>query len=1355
MIEIKVFISCPSRDTILENLLSELLSKADDLNKYYEPQGFRVKPLYWEQPFFVGSEKGKTPQQLIDEKVGDYDLYFGIMGSRYGGEQQDNYISPTEYEFNDALARNANSNQHKYPRIVCFSFLEVNEEDCDEGQFEKIMEFRNRAWKTGISKVYQNNNEIVRLFESKLKECIDTAYIKYLLPNEYIIPLSVTDRTNAKGSIFKLNQSKPNDVIGEGKRILLLGSGGSGKSTYLKYLAYYYSNESDLFTPVYIKLKLYTAESIEELVILETRSLPKKPLLLLDGYDELSDDTKLQFHKQLLKYEDRHLDVPIVVTSRPIDPSTTPLKDFHLYEMSILGYDQIKQYITLNHIDENVFTNSPILSELYSLLQIPFYLGKIVEFYKMEGSLPTSMSQILEFAFEQGTISDKEHFDTSFNANYEYDEMYDFLSLLSFCMTNSGKTSLLRKELESIIPDSKIVDFLQKYTRLIESERNQQGLVYSFSHKIFQDYLAAKAICQISYSSTMDIISDSNKKSICYYWEPSIPFLIELLPGNEKEAIVKYIFSKHPSLLIEVKPDFLCDDMKQRLFTSTFEHYAATTQYIPSSVDRRKLASIWDSSSMEKYLLGFIGDTLNQNYMLIEAFILLSYSQKVNKGMIDKALIECMQNEQLAGYRKSLNNIATLFIRINVFDQSVLDELYVQNPRDTIQLLAVYDKSFSYIDVLIDLYKEIDRKPKQDQDDSETKQSIEDYLVYCIKSNHIQEVVAEIIISNLLRDTYCLRDEMKEIVQSACENYKFDDIYEDMYRLFVNCIDTDSYGHISELSAYFIIHNADYKVVKRVFDEGKDNYNGVMLVLLNPDSDTFVKSICEDLIPNLDSPRKEQILKHIANSQFPPLYNEILEQQGISIEQYKVESNKERKKKRLIKDMDLVLNVDLLISELDDIFGNDDFITIEYFRSFGRYEISTVIERLFRDYLNNNRGRSIIPKELIKKSIQKNHQALVLDFVTSNFKKHPCIDDISDNVDIDLSPELKKWLCNWKDEVLLSSDVTKSYKQIDSVSVEIDTRVEYLWTLIKEDLVEVNDAVLLDFMSFVLDISEDWSVIEAKISNKQKIRTRIVENLKNMHILALMPLANHIWFCTNNDYYEVLPHSYDILRRLEDDYWKDGHLRCCCLECIIRIEKDQTRFSEYVVDCPNDILGDFARGYVKERRSMRGLIERLKTEVKLGESESTHFYLYYLVCMGDIESLAQYIDKIKRTQDFYIDYEYPNPFELITDETQLGLLLDLLSFSLMNEIRQSQYHNLTRCILSSAKNIAYLSQENYERTLGLLTDLTNQYPNHQDTYLLFEYLWKIEEEMTIRTTILPSLSDSHRLYYTLKGSQDN
>ena len=46
-------------------------------------------------------------------------------------------------------------------------------------------------------------------------------------------------------------------------------------------------------------------------------------------------------------------------------------------------------------------------------------------------------------------------------------------------------------------------------------------------------------------------------------------------------------------------------------------------------------------------------------------------------------------------------------------------------------------------------------------------------------------------------------------------------------------------------------------------------------------------------------------------------------------------------------------------------------------------------------------------------------------------------------------------------------DITKSCRQIDIYSVECDKRVALLWGYAKNGLIEIDDAVLLDFLSFV------------------------------------------------------------------------------------------------------------------------------------------------------------------------------------------------------------------------------------------------------------------------------------------------
>ncbi len=1326
-----------------------LVKKSEELNKYYEPLGFRIIPLYWTQTLFVDAEKGKSPQEIIMEKIGEYDLFFGMMGSKYGEILPGYGVSPTEFEFNNAIERKARAACYKYPRIVCFSFLGIDNKDCcDPDPLDKINKFRGSTVRQlGISHTYENANDIESLFVSKLSECIGTTNVKYSYPKDYKIQLYISDSNEKKDQLFRLNQKNLIEEIKVGKRILLSGSGGSGKSTYLKYIAYLLSYEIDSFVPVFIKLKLYDAKSIGDTIIAETRSLPPKPILLIDGYDELSDDLKLVFHKHLLNWIDLNTETPIVITSRPLDQSITPMRDFTGFDMSVLAYDQFRDYLRLQAVNENIFTSSPIWNEIYSLSQIPFYLVKIVDFYKQKGIVPRSISEILEFSILQGIESDKEHFEATFTADYEYDELGVALSELAFCMTNSGKSTVTRKELLTLFKDDKLVLLLRRYVRLIESVRNPQDIVYSFSHKIFQDYLAAKAIHKIREFDILKIITNLGEERISFNWEPSIQYILEFLPESERESISQHISRYQPDLLIEVMPELLNENTKQTLFTSTFEYYSTTIQYIPRSLNLRKLASVWDSLDKEKYLINFIRDSKNHNYMIIEAFVLLSYSKQYNKKLIDEALVECIQNDSLIGFRKSLNNIATMYIFIEDFDQQVLRNLFNKDKEATVQLLVKYDSSFLYINELIDLYLEIDHNGEINQRNSETKSYIEDYLVHCFKSNRVHELVAEIINKQMLKSTHCLDDEIDGLIDFALEQYKLDEIYEDMYHLYIHCLETMSDKHIASISKYFITNGIEYEIVKRIFDENKEGVYHSMLIVLNQNRVEFVKSICIELLPTLSYQIQEYLFRFLANSTVNPLYIDLIKDQGIDLDRYNRDSISSRKALRFDQDLEVLLKLDRLEEELVMLFGSSDELSRPQFKNIDRYLINTLIYNFLRKcFLTNTR----ISKHQSIERLTVEHVSLVLDFIEENYirnKANNLINDENNNQEITI--DLREWLEKWKSDVLSASSVLNAIQQIDQFHSLINMDISKLWIFIKEGLTEVKKDILLDYLSFVDNSDQDWDFIESKISNPALIKLRVLHNLENMSNLSRLPLANHVWFCVRNHYSEVLPHAYDILRRLESDFGSDGHLSYCCIESIIRIESNQSRFDDYVKGCPIRLLNELAQGFIKEKRSMLGLIHRLKKETQSAESEYKKNYLYYLCCLGDDNSVISYAEAVKRDRVFHIEHDFPNPFENIAEIILLVSLVDLLTFGFENEIKQSMYHNLTRCILTGIENLAYQSKDNYDNIISLLTGLTSKYLDHIDTYILFESIWRLKEEYPKRTAILPTLLESLVFYNSL------
>ncbi len=1355
---INIFISCPFEDKLLEGIHKELRYVIEEYNDIYNSFGVGIEPLYWEQDRFVQSEKDLTPQEIIYKEIDDYDLYFGMMGSKYGNNLPGKDVSATEDEFNDALNRKDKSLKYKYPRLVCFSFLEAKEKDCEDGEFEKIQDFLCRARKEGFTNKYKSQEEIVKLFRSKLRQCIKMPYLIYQKPENYKIPLYVQKPEDVETLSPYWEPSNLFNIINKGKKIILFGSGGSGKSTYLQYLAFAYSTNiepdnshrkkqsEELFIPILFKLSLYKGESITNMIAKETHSKPENIMLLMDGYDELDSRSRNDFHKSIKEWSEMHPDSPIIVSSRPFERKKTPFQNFELYNMSPLNYEQIQSYLKLTTSGRIDIEDIAKSDELFSIIQTPFYLEKVVEYLSTKNDLPTSISEILEFSLKHGERHDDEHFETSFIADFGYKE--PILPLYAFAVftKSSDKSFGTHRHIQKIFKSERAIKLLTSYTGLIEFDEINNS--YSFTHKVFQDYLAAKALSKISYPEVKQLIFGKKQEKVPSNWISSIPFLIELLDNPSRQNLIKHILKHQQTLLIEVPPELLNEETKKQVFITTFEHHSKTTKYFPNTIDMRRLAKICDSSFMENYLLDYIKCPNSDEQMIIEAFILLSHSKQVNKSIIDEALIASLLDDRFAKHRDTLNYIVTYLVKIIDFDEHVLDKLYLQNPKATLPLLTHYDSKLKFIDAVIDIYEETGKNNHSSNQGFDTKDAVENYLTHCSKSGKLATVIDKMIVKDFLNYYFHHEDFIKDIISIAINEYQFKAIYESIYQLFVYCLKKHKKDCIKYFITYFIEHGVEYRVVKRIFEETENIGFEAALVLLNQDNDNFVKSVCLELIPSLPHNRQNYVLKCLANSQIRPLYYELLESIGLNLNQHKIESFSKKRRERTIQDMGLILRTDLILAELDSIYGNKTSITYEESRLLGRGLICSAIESQFTDYRAQNRNVQHIPKHIIETHIRENHQSIILNFVKNNFRNNSSAYGLGDELDIKMSSDLREWLEKWKTNLLNTVNIKSARKQIDAIRIESNPQINILWTMIRENVITVNDDHLLDFLSFLL-ISSDWDIIESKISNKSLVKKRVFDNLKEKDLLPLLALDNHIWFCVKNNYQDVLHHSYSILSNLDKKYYNNLSLKDSCLESIIQLEKNDKRFKKYIKACSTDDLNRIADSLIKNRNHMSGLKPRLKAEIKQNNTENHNKYLYYLCCMNDDKSLPLYIDSIMHDKTFHLRPDYPNPFMGFHHKEHTKILIKLLTFSFDNKINEGRYYRIGHHVLEGIMDLAIQSEENYNTAHTLLTEVSVEYSDNNYNYLVFEYIWKIEDRMCKEIETTTSLNYSKNIYEKL------
>src|SRR4030043_2029427 len=168
--KLHVFISCPDDVQNERKKVEEVCSK---LTETLGPsKGIEVIPIHWKKDV-VPIITGEGAQTVINEQIGryDYDIYIGIMWTRFGDKQL-NGLTPTEEEFKTALK---NYKHNKKP-IIQFYFK------CDKfwpkdkyeaRQVAEVLGFKENIRSLGISIDFEGPESFKKEVENSLPKIVE------------------------------------------------------------------------------------------------------------------------------------------------------------------------------------------------------------------------------------------------------------------------------------------------------------------------------------------------------------------------------------------------------------------------------------------------------------------------------------------------------------------------------------------------------------------------------------------------------------------------------------------------------------------------------------------------------------------------------------------------------------------------------------------------------------------------------------------------------------------------------------------------------------------------------------------------------------------------------------------------------------------------------------------------------------------------------------------------------------------------------------------------------------------------------------------------------------------------------
>ena len=326
--------------------------------------------------------------------------------------------------------------------------------------------------------------------------------------------------------------------------IIIQGTPGIGKTIFMKHLFVDEAEKGGLI-PVYIELKDINSTKneydIADIVFQKLhdfgstvkRASMKRPLqegrflFLLDGYDDISADKKVEFTEKIKSFSDQYHKNYFIISSRPCD-DFLGFQKFTVLSLCGLRKEQAISLVSKTELGEDLkkcFLKAfdGYLYERYqSYASNPLLLNIMLLTFGSRHEIPAQLHQFYENAFEtlySRYDRGKACFGRTLKSGLSYYDFKRILAELCFITYREEKTGFSYDEIISILnrinchpvqfdPEDYAVDLLETICILY-----REDFVYKFMHRSFQEYFAAYYLKELADQDMQRIGVEMVKKN--------------------------------------------------------------------------------------------------------------------------------------------------------------------------------------------------------------------------------------------------------------------------------------------------------------------------------------------------------------------------------------------------------------------------------------------------------------------------------------------------------------------------------------------------------------------------------------------------------------------------------------------------------------------------------------------------------------------------------------------------------------------------------------------------------------------------------------------------------------------------
>lgn len=356
------------------------------------------------------------------------------------------------------------------------------------------------------------------------------------------------------------------------QHICIVGGPYYGKSIYLRQVAYQLSKEDNPFYPLFIEVKQFMVQPIEQL--LDSRygawqSIPSRQLILfIDGLDEARTDQFVDMVHSIQTFTSKYPVFHVVLSCRKLfyDQYNIPdlLPKFSFYELYRLEEGKVEDYLkeALGRKYE-FFINAINTAQLGTALYQPFYLENIVSQYKENRRLPASKIAVVEYFIKNAYDRSKgRQLSGGRILGQQLKLFQQTIKRFALALQIAGLNAMNDEMIQELFT-SQEQELLQHNSMVSASDG-----WWSFTNAMFQEHFCALALSGHSIQQIVSVSSVGlNIKKIKTKWLQTLASLVSLLNEEDQlfNELLDYFRSDNIELLFQVEPTKFQKDFRFRL----------------------------------------------------------------------------------------------------------------------------------------------------------------------------------------------------------------------------------------------------------------------------------------------------------------------------------------------------------------------------------------------------------------------------------------------------------------------------------------------------------------------------------------------------------------------------------------------------------------------------------------------------------------------------------------------------------------------------------------------------------------------------------------------------------------------